>query len=806
MALVTQSTKNLKGGISQQPDILRFANQGAFQENGWSSETQGLQKRPPSLHVKRLGNRGDFGDAPYIHLINRDEREQYDVVFTGSTVRVFDLKGKEYTVRGVDDYVVTAYPRDTLRMITVADYTFIVNRDRITADNGVLTHWGAKALKQRCVINVRGGQYGRTLKFGINGSVDDAVLQMPIGDVADYPSPPPGTPAKQVEWTDGGFIAKEMAKRFNTKMETDSKPHRATAGQGWIVIDANGGADITSVATDDGYAGQLLSAFIYQVQAFNKLPAQCIDGYIVEVTGEASRTGDNYWLQYNAQGLVWKETAKPGISSGINEATMPRALVRAADGNFDWKTLDWAARNAGDDETNPMPSFMGSTINEVFFFRNRLGFLSGENVIMSKTSRYFSFFPSSVAQVGDDDPIDVAISHNRVSILKYAVPFAEQLLLWSDQAQFVLSSAGTLTPKSIQLDLTTEFDVSDGARPHGIGRGVYFASPRASFTSIKRYYAVQDVSDVKSAEDISGHIPSYIRNKVFSIHGSGTENFVVALSDGDRSKAFIYKFLYLNENLEQQSWSHWTFGGDTKILSASCIGSMMYLILERPSGISMERIEFTENTIDVPGEPYRSYMDMKMSVIAGTFDEDTFLTPINVTESYGGPIGPQDVLYTLDSNGVTERHLPPPNGWGSPAIIYLAGNRQGNRITLGIEYTFHYEFSKFLIKSTSDDGSVSTEDSGRLQLRKAWLNYERSGSFEIAVHNGSTQYTYTMSGARLGTEIVLGSLTLGTGQFRFPVTGNALRQRVTLTSSNPNPLNVIGCGWEGNYIRRSSGI
>ncbi|MEE2186348.1 hypothetical protein, partial [Klebsiella pneumoniae] len=89
-------------------------------------------------------------------------------------------------------------------------------------------------------------------------------------------------------------------------------------------------------------------------------------------------------------------------------------------------------------DTNPTPSIVDQSINDVFFFRNRLGFLAGENIVMSRTSKYFSLFPASVANLSDDDPIDVAVSHNRISILKYAVPFSEELLLWSDQAQFVL--------------------------------------------------------------------------------------------------------------------------------------------------------------------------------------------------------------------------------------------------------------------------------------------------------------------------------------------------------------------------------
>ncbi|UZT50106.1 non-contractile tail tubular protein [Enterobacter phage 01_vB_Eclo_IJM] len=66
MPLITQSIKNLKGGISQQPDILRFSDQGEEQVNCWSSESDGLQKRPPTLSG-RLG----LTCQPKFHLINR---------------------------------------------------------------------------------------------------------------------------------------------------------------------------------------------------------------------------------------------------------------------------------------------------------------------------------------------------------------------------------------------------------------------------------------------------------------------------------------------------------------------------------------------------------------------------------------------------------------------------------------------------------------------------------------------------------------------------------------------------------------
>ncbi|QVW21420.1 hypothetical protein KJF94_16020 [Pseudomonas hormoni] len=789
MGLVSQSIKNLKGGVSQQPDILRFSNQGEFQENGWSSETEGLQKRPPTTFRKRLGNIGLFGAKPLIHLVNRDEKEQYYMVFTGTGINVVDLFGNSYSVRGYDGYANCDHPRDDLRLITVADYTFVVNRLKVVSMNSTLTQAGYPSLTSRAIVNVRGGQYGRTLTVNVNGSVVANVVM------------PNGNAVEQVAQTDAQFIANSIANQVNA-----TGLWKAEAGPGWVLIEARAvGTVINQITTADGYANQLLSGFIYQVQTFSKLPLQCKDGYLVEITGEATRSGDNYWVRYDAKGQVWKETVKPGIIEGFKPETMPHGLVRAADGQFDWKVLPWVGRTSGDDTTNPMSSFVDSTINDVFFFRNRLGFLSGENVIMSRTAKYFHFFPASVSVLSDDDPIDVAVSHNRISILKYAVPFSEQLLLWSDQAQFVLTSQGIMSSKTIQLDLTTEFDVSDGARPWGIGRGVYFASPRASFTSVKRYYAVQDVSSVKSAEDVSAHIPSYIPNTVYNIHGSGTENFVSVLSDTDEHRLFLYKFLYLREELVQQAWSHWTFGDDVRILAAASIGSYMYLILERALGVTLERIEFTSNTVDFVQEPYRGYMDLKKVAQVSQYNEDLNESYLNLQDLYGGFPHPTTAFYTLDQGGVLQRHEPMTT-WTADARLILVGDRRGQTFVVGQEYAFQYEFSKFLIKQTADDGSSATEDIGRLQLRRAWVNYETSGFFQINVNNGSTEYVYQMAGGRLGTEVVLGSLMLGTGQFKFPVTGNAKAQRVTIYSAAPVPLKIIGAGWEANYMRRSAGV
>lgn len=796
MALISQSIKNLKGGISQQPDILRYPDQGSRQVNGWSSETEGLQKRPPLVFLKTLGGSGDLGQAPYIHLINRDEYERYYAVFTGSTIRVFDLAGNEKQVRFPSGatYIQTANPRDDLRMVTVADYTFVVNRNVTVTESTEISTGGNFRDKGDALINVRGGQYGRTLKVLING-VAFASYTIPNGSAPEH-----------VNNTDAQWLANELA----TQLRNNLGPSGWTfnVGQGFIHVIAPADSEVASISTEDGYADQLINPVTHYAQSFSKLPPNAPDGYMVKIVGDSSKSADQYYVQYDAVRKVWKEVVGWNTKLYYTRDTMPHALIRTSDGNFEFKVISWNPRVCGDADTNPYPSFVGSTINDVFFFRNRLGFLSGENIILSRTAKYFNFFPASVANLSDDDPIDVAVSTNRIAILKYAVPFSEELLIWSDEAQFVLTASGTLTSKSIELNLTTQFDVQDRARPFGIGRNVYFASPRSSFTSIHRYYAVQDVSSVKNAEDITAHVPNYIPNGVFSICGSGTENFCSVLSHGDPSKIFMYKFMYLNEELRQQSWSHWDFGENVQVLACQSINSDMYVILRNEFNTFLAKTSFTKNAIDLQGEPYRAFMDMKIhyTIPSGTYNDDTYTTSIHLPTIYGANFG-RGKITVLEPDGKITVFEQPTAGWQSDPWLRLDGNLEGRMVYIGFNIYFVYEFSKFLIKQTADDGSTSTEDIGRLQLRRAWVNYENSGAFNIYVENQSSNWKYTMAGARLGSNTLrAGRLNLGTGQYRFPVVGNAKFNTVSILSDETTPLNIIGCGWEGNYLRRSSGI
>lgn len=802
MSLVSQAIKNIKGGISQQPDILRYEDQGAEQVNAFSSEISGLIKRPPTKLIARVGNESSLGLAPMVHPIHRDASEKYAVCFTGSSIAIIDLLTgavQPCSTPNGSAYITTANPRDDLKCVTVADYTFVINKTKVCSAGNAKTPEYYDPERNALVV-CSGGQFSRTFSVSINGV-----------EVTTYSTPDGSNTGDGVK-CDIQYIVKNLSTAFNAFANDPANNFTgwsSKAMEGYFWIKAPVGAKIEELRIVDGYNGKLLTGFRNDVRSTTDLPVYAPPNYQVRVSGESGTEQDDYWLRFDAERNVWVEMAAPKILADYNKATMPHAIIREADGTFTFKQLDWTHRAAGDDETNPYPSFIGQTLADVFFYRNRLGLLAGENVILSESGAYFNFFPPSVAVASDSDPIDVAVSANRVSLLRYAIPFAEELLLWSDNNQFVLGADGTLSPTSVKLSLTTEFEVSNAARPYGIDRGIYFVSERSTHSNINRYYAVQDVSSVKNAEDISAHVPSYIPNGVFNMSGSTTENFLSVLTSGDEQRVYVYKFLYTQEQLVQQSWSHWEFKYATRILMANVIGSTMYLLIDSPSGLYLEEMLFTQNTKDFQQEPYRLFVDRKTiyTVPAGMYDPDTGETVMKLKDVF--TVTPADGrYYAVVGNGTLFRFDPPVEGWGpTDGTIKMSGDLTGETLVFGAAYTMKYVFSKFLIKKSAPDGSTSTEDTGRLQLRRGWVNYEVSGNFKLTVNNQGRQAEYRMTGKRLGTQgMTLGQDNLDTGQFRYPLGGNAKNLTVTLSSDTPNPVAIIGGGWEGNYVRRSSGI
>ena len=220
---------------------------------------------------------------------------------------------------------------------------------------------------------------------------------------------------------------------------------------------------------------------------------------------------------------VWEETLAQDIEYKYDATTMPHRLTRESDGTFTFDVNTWGERTAGDDETNKKSSFIGSKINDIFLHRNRLGFLVDENVVLSENGEYSNFWRKTVTTVLDTDPIDINTSHDKISILRYAVPFANKAIIFSSRAQFELVGNDGLSNKTVELKPITNYIINADTKPVATGSNLFFTFIRGVYSGLREFF-INDDSDTGEAADITKHVPKYIARDVFKMEASPNED------------------------------------------------------------------------------------------------------------------------------------------------------------------------------------------------------------------------------------------------------------------------------------------
>ena len=145
MATVNQRIPNFLGGVSQQPDKIKFPGQLRVCDNAVPDITFGLKKRPPAEFVGTLSNANTSG---HWYEILRDGDEKYIVQITPSLtgsmpIRVWDLAdGTEKSLTnssGDSLFTYLAGATAPYSVTTIQDYTLIANPNKTVAESSSTT-------------------------------------------------------------------------------------------------------------------------------------------------------------------------------------------------------------------------------------------------------------------------------------------------------------------------------------------------------------------------------------------------------------------------------------------------------------------------------------------------------------------------------------------------------------------------------------------------------------------------------------------------------------------------------------------
>jgi len=824
MSLYSYSIPNLAQGISQQPDAQRDPSQGEIQINGMSSILEGLRKRDCTQTIAKVSNT-DFGDC-YIHSILRDNVEEYLAVVTNSLIRVYDLNGNAQTVSAPYGYSYLTSVTDAkaqLRAVTIADYTFISNTKTVPAMNAAVAPAVARPAAHEALIWVKAANYGQT--YTVNVNTRQAQVQTAVAPVVTS-----GTTV-----TENRISSADIAANLMTGLTTAGLTG-VTMTRSGSVIHLQSANPIT-VSANDARANADITAILSQVQAFTELPTIAPQGYQVEITGDPGNNFDGYYVEFQPNSGtfgegVWSETVSPGVEYQVNATTMPHLLVRLPSGTFYFGPANgstqggitiptWGERVAGDYDTAPDPSFIGSPINDIFIYKNRLGFLSDENVILSRVRQFFEFFPETVTAVLDTDPIDVVASNNRVSVLRYAIPYQDELILFSPQYQFRFNAAETvLTPATAQITVLTQFEVDINVRPQLAGGGIVFCQANGDF-SMFREFSVRGAGTALTADaqDLTGYVSAFVPSNVFAMTVNDTSNAVFSISSaaGYEDRIYVYKYFIRNAGSgaerAQSSWSYWQLSGASEILQVLCVRETLFCLVRYGSEIFLEKIPVQDRSPEPPtNAPYPLLLDRRIStttetptamrVAAGTYSATTNLTTWTLPFAATGTIQAWSGYSTTGNGGVLLGSIT------SGTTITARGNWSTQPIYFGAPYNFRYRFTRFKLYKEIGGGKAAANVE-RTQVRNAKLRYHETAFFQIhVIPEGRDIGIYTFDGTVLGSRVsVLGSANptgfdpdtnrFYEGVFNIPIMSRGERCMVEIHNDTPHPCKFSTCEWVG---------
>lgn len=545
-----------------------------------------------------------------------------------------------------------------------------------------------------------------------------------------------------------------------------------------------------------------VKAYTSTVNQFTDLPPNEINGRIVKVRGDVKDGGDDYYVRFDSSTNTWVETVGYNQGGSFQDHTMPHALVRNSDGTWTFKLWAWDNREAGDIESNPDPSFMDQTVNDIFLYGGRLCFLSDENIIMSESNSYENFYRTSLATLLDSDVIDLAVLNNGVDKLWHGAPFNDDLLMLSDKSQFRLSYTQFLGPKNIQIKFTTNFQCSPKVKPVNMGGAIYFIDDKTEYAYAKMWeYFPKDNRVGDDAEDSTAPVPEYIPSGVKFLTGSSRIKTMVMGSSLDPSALYVYKFYWAADRKIQNAWHKWQFETSDTIYWAGFSGNYIYILINRSSGLTLERMRLDEG-VALADVRTRTLVDRQVSKSSLTmsYNSGTDLTTITLPYSTTANVEVISSLASVDPE-IAESDTRHDVNKLSTTQVTVAGDITGHTTVIcGIPYTFRFVFSTLYFRQAKGQGQVVVLDGTRLQLRYLSLEYHDTAYFTTKLTlPGRTDIVSTFDGKILGNpEVKVGRTPFLSGVFRVPLVGN--NQDVELAIENDAPFNCTFGSAEFNFL------
>jgi len=806
MASVTQRVPSYLGGVSSQPDVKKLPGQVREAINAYPDPTFGLIKRSGTKITKELGDATLFTDA-YWFSIFRDRTEGYIGCIKDKDIHIWNVDGtkaaityegssKDYLSGGKDDY----------HILSVQDLSIVTNKNTVVKvlDPPTVPP-GTKA-----TMRIFGAAYRTKYEVTINGTSKSWVTRN-TDDNVDATDPP----KLEIE-------INEILDKYVTEITAMNIP-------GLTVIKLKDTLELSSatpftISSNSGADNNLVKVITDNVETITDLPKESVHGRIVTVTNTVN-DDDSYYVQFIADNKVsgpgvWEETIKPGVSEGLVASTMPHELKNTAVNTFVFRALEkdpaddkkffWEPRLVGDDRSNEHPSFVGNTIQQSFFYNNRLGFLTKDNVSMSQSGEYFNFYHISALTQVAADPIDLSCSSVKPAVLHGVLPSAQGLVLFSNTQQFLMTAQnGVLTPATSVIKVISTYEMDEYVDPVDMGTSFVFISKNPSFTRVFEMIT-RGEEENPVVTDIGRIVGDWLPDEVDQLMPSPQNSFFTLAS---QKQPYLYMLRSYAEGEEViiSGWVKWKLPGNIQYHVVD--RDIFYFITTVDGKLVLSRANLNQATRDeVLVSPDGSRVDPRLDMwtLARdiTYDPITRISKLYIDHTHYNSLNPIIITIERASSSTAVKAVAGSffkalsKGTDSKGSFFTVENVNMTKYSkVAIGYT--YDFLVDLPAQYYNAGENQTDYSATLTVARYKFAVGLSGVIDFKVKaQGRSEWedrqpVIDANYYNAGTSAMIDHKVL-----TVPIHQKSTQHSVRLVSDSPYPTSLISMVWEGNYSPR----
>ena len=838
MTAVTQLISTYLGGVSKQTDDKKKPGQVCDIVNAMPDITYGLLKRSGFNYTRNVvdsnGESLDYakwffvtrgGLDAYVGCITNNTDDNGNIslwnAITGVQAVVNYPNGKEYLDVVYDDATKLG-PEQHYSVTTIQDVTVITNTSKVVE----ATEAPGEQKVQNATVKLLIVEYGAEYKISIN----DKEVLLKTRNYDDQAS------------EDADFLdADEILGELKSGLEQTGLGLTVTQFSDCLEIVMSGDNEVTFLEAVGGIGNNALDSYATDVTDISKLSVQALDGRTVQIIN-GSGDEDDYWRKFDSEYVEggpgsWIECRDPAVSPGFLSSTAPHELefVSETDGvaTFNFKEIDFIEREAGDEITNPMPSFVGKTISYTFFYSNRFGFLSEDYVCMSMANDLFNFFKRSAQILVDSDPIDANVSSIAPVRLISVRPEPQGLVLFGNSEQFRMYSVDTaLTPRTTQIRTLSTYEIANYITPESVGTSSAFVSKVPSYTRCF-LYETKGLDEAPSVVDIGKTVAQWIPENVTNITTS-PQNSLIMLSSSRSKEIHLYRYYNGGEKDLFQAWSKWRMPG--LVIGLQIINDQVFAITKQGDQYTLLVNDLNENSRNniikapIPFVDYdiwsNPYMDMMFNPAAERLSYDSTTNRTTITLPYNSvtdltptvmltaaPVGAtavQDDLITLSAiYELVQPALTPSN---EESGYYITPEVDGNtwilkgdwtaaqsRMICGYRYLFEIEFPT----TYYNPGEQKYDYTANLTIARHKFSVAFTGALQFSVQAaGRSEWTpiYQVTDAdyyQANTAPLIKDRVL-----TVPIYQKNKNYKLKVQDTTPFPTSLISQMWEGNYVPR----